>query len=82
MYMRLHKNPQDRFNGDFLTVLTGHVSQFLNDVREKHVEDVAATEMEILHNLDYNLTNPDRDAFHDDYVVTEGRGHREECHQF
>ena len=80
--MRLHKDPQDRFNGDSLTVLKWNVNQFLNDVRKMHVEDVTATEMEMLRNLDNNLTNRDRDAFHDDYVVAEGRDHREERHQF
>ena len=62
-------------------MLTGNVSQFLNDVRKVHVEDVTATEMEMLRNLDNNLPNRDRDAFHDDYVVAEGRDHREERHQ-
>ena len=33
MYMKLHKNPEDRFNEDFLTVLTG-ASHFLSDGRE------------------------------------------------
>ena len=63
-------------------MLTGHASEFLNDVREVHVEDVTATEMEMLRNLGYNLPDRDRDAFHDDYVVAEERDHHQERHQF
>ena len=38
-----------------------------------HVEDVTAAEMELLHKLDYNLPDCDRDDDNDDYVAAEGR---------
>ena len=81
MYMKLHRNPEDRFNEDFLTMLTG-ANHFLSDGREVHVEDVTAAEMELLHKLDFNLPDCDRDDDNDDYVGAEGRAQRDERHEF